>query len=260
MAGVENNELLKVIQNDHLEVAKRLLLEEGFVVPIGFVFTRRDQVDNLLGNGWGIEFIKPKQIFTYERMKGSEVVGLGLDFAMDWERMYHALIRVLPKYRPYLEPFIQLAKEKKLDDPYMRTMRPFMEVSKMDEKDIIAATMKSICERVEAFGAMHVSEAYIVQVTDPKDRDKMADDLADEPTSTEVVMCSLETHEFIRMVTIPIKREASQPGKRRDSGKPIGFGEPQEHIYHYDEPGSKVEGRLSRFLSPLKTKETHATT
>jgi len=71
--------------------------------------------------------------------------------------------------------------------------------------------------------------------------------LAADEKSIEVLISSMETYSFARMVTVPVLRAASK--KRRDSGKVQGFGESIEMI---DRPENEhvLEGRLIRFLKP----------
>jgi hypothetical protein len=243
---MNHSEALKAIQDDHLNAAKAMLTDLGFVAPIGFVFTNRGQVDNLFQGGWGIQFIQQKQVFSYDRMEKAEMVGLALDFSMDCERMYEALIRSSPKAAEVLVPLVEVGKRMNIDDLYVRTMRSFMQATNVDEKDIIAMTMRSVCEKVDAFGAMHISEAYLKQM-DHRPYGGPGD-LARDLTSTEVIICSMETREYVRMLALPILREPPKEGEKRDSGKVIGFGEVQEQLSRFDDPNCVVEGRLVRFL------------
>jgi hypothetical protein len=57
----------------------------------------------------------------------------------------------------------------------------------------------------------------------------------------------METHDFARMLTVPIRREG---GTSRGTGTIVGFGELIEGLDTPDN-GDVVDGRLTRFLKPL---------
>ncbi len=243
---------LKAIQDENFSIAKRIMTEVGRVLPMGFVLTRRDETDKLFESGWGIEFLDPKQLITHDKMGGHEMVGLMLNLAMDWKAMYEAVIRISDKAREFLVPAVEMAKHFKIDDPYMRTMRPFMDATNTDEKDIVSATMRAICEKVDAFAAMHVSEAWMAEPKPGITREDLPNDLSEHPDSVEVVHCVMETREIVRMLAIPILREPPKAGERRDSGKLLGFGEVKEQVVRLGDPEVTAIGRLTRFLKPLE--------
>lgn len=123
----------------------------------------------------------------------------------------------------------------------MRVMRPFLRVAQMDEKDVIAATMRQICDKVDAFASIFHSEAWMRVADSPETIERAREHgLSQDAASVEVVVSSMETHSFTRMILVPIHREPSQT---RDGGKVTGFGEPREN--------SGFEGRLTGFLKPL---------
>lgn len=72
--------------------------------------------------------------------------------------------------------------------------------------------------------------------------------------SIEVLISSMETYDFARVVTVPVLRKASKKRsaaskKRRDSGKVQGFGKSIEMIDR-PENDNVLEGRMIRFLKP----------
>ena len=232
---------LKRMQDGFLAMAKEILLQ-GPLRPVGFVITLHKHVDKLFESGWGIEFIDPKS--CVRDVHDDSIAALIIDLAMDWRRLYHAVLNVFPQTRDVLPRMIKIGKTLDVDDAYMRVMRAFLAATEMDEKDVTAATMRQICDRVDAFACVYHSEAWMRMVEPSETIEQIRRDapesLGQDKKSIEVVMSSMETHDFVRMITVSIHRE---PSETRDGGKVIGFGEPVEN--------DKLAGRLTGFLKPL---------
>lgn len=240
---------LKRMQDNMLEGAKTILRESGRFRPVGFVITRHKHIEKLLETGWGVEMIDPKA--CVRDTKDDTIATLILDLLMDPKRLYHAVLNVFPQTRDVLPQLIAIGEAAKVDDPYKRVMRPFLHVTKLDEKDIVAAVMRQVCEKVDAFASIMQSEAWLRVVDSTEDRNKIPDRLGDDQKSTEVIISTMETHDFVRMVTIPIQRQATEGSAKRDEGPVVGFGAPDELI---DGPNDahELKGRLVRFLKPLE--------
>ena len=241
---------LKRMQNNFFEGAKQILLEGASLRPVGFIITLHKHVDKLFESGWGVEFIDPKA--WMRDTKDDAVATLIIDLAMDWKRLYHAVLNVFPQTQATLPGLIAMGKEIAVDDPYMRVMRAFLTATEMDEKDVVAATMKQICGKVDAFACIHHSEAWIRRVEASETREQIRADapggLGQDAKAVEIVLSAMETYDYARMLTAPIQRA---PSKTRDGGKVLGFGELTESL---DTPDNTtvLQGRLARFLKPLK--------
>lgn len=240
---------LKHMQDHFLEGAQQLLRERGHLRPVGFVITLHKHVAKLFDSGWGIEFIDPKTACV--RAGDDDTATLILDLLMDWKRMYHAVVTVFPQTRAVLAPMIKLAETIVVDDPYMRVMRPFLAQTQMNEKDVIAATMRHVCAKVDAFASIFQSEAWMRTLDLKKEsRADVPQKLAEDAKSIEAVISSMETYDFARMITVPIQREGSV-NQKRDAGKVVGFGDLVETLDTFDNK-NKVDGRLTCFLKPLE--------
>jgi hypothetical protein len=231
------------MQDGFLETSKKLLLEQDRLRPVGFVITLHKHVDKFLESGWGLEFIDPKACLR--DAKDDNAAALIVDLAMDWKRLYHAVLNVWPQTRDVLPAMIELGKGIDVDDAYMRVMRAFLKATEMEEKDIISATMRQICDKANAFASIMHSEAWlrVVDTTSETVDDiykNAPEGLGQDEKSIEVVFSSMQTYDFSRLITVPIHRE---PSATRDGGKVFGFGKPTE-----SEPG---EGRMANFLKPL---------
>jgi hypothetical protein len=244
---------LRRMQDDFVETSKKILLEQDQLRPVGFVVTLHKHVDKLLESGYGVEFIDPKDCLR--DAKDDAVATLVVDLAMDWKKLYHAVLSVFPKTRDVLPRLLDVAETVGADDPHLRLMRPFMASTGLHEKDVVAATMRQICDKVDAFASIMHSEAWM-RALDPSS--ETVDDvyknapggLGQDKKSVEVLVSAMETHDLARMITVPICREPSADPSRRDGGRVLGFEEPTESV-HTAEDRNKLEGRMVRFLKPL---------
>lgn len=245
---------LKRMQDRFLDGAKQILRERGRLPPIGFVVTLHKHVEKLLETGWGAEIIgDPKGAFVRDP-DDDRVATLVLDLLMDWKRIYHAVLDVFPHTQDVLPELVAMAKALQVDAPYKRVMRPFLAHTKLDEKDIIAATMRHVCNKVDAFACIMQTEAWFRTVDPNEDVDQIPDSLGDDTKSIEVVFSSMETYAFTRMVTVPVHRSTSSTeGRQRDKGAVVGFGERTEGL-DTPEDTNLLVGRLVRFLKPLESR------
>ena len=241
---------LKHMQDGFLDAAKKILRVSRHLRPVGFVVTMHKHLDKLSETGWGVEFIDFGSRMSDDRDDAYAV--LILDMAMDWKRQYHAVVSLMPEAAASLKPLLELAERLGVDDPHMRVMRPFLAHVQMDEKDVIAATMRHVCNKVDAFACVMQTEAWLRVVGPTEDAARVeaaaAEGLGRDAKAVEVVASSMDTHDFARMLTVPIRRA---PSKQRDGGKVLGFGEPSEAVVTADDPNNKIEGRFVRFLKPL---------
>lgn len=233
---------LKRVQDNLLATSKKILLEDGRLKPVGFVVTMRKHIDKLLESGYGVEFIDRTECLR--DAQDDRIAILMINLSMSWRRLYHAVMAVYPQTRDTLPKMIALGESVSVDDAYMRVMLAFLNATELDEKDVAAAVMRQICDKVAAFACIFHSEAWMRLVGPAETADQIRANapqgLGQDQKSIEVVMSSMETYDFKRFITTPIHREQSAT---RDGGKVIGFGEPREN--------GAFQGRLADFLKPL---------
>ncbi len=243
---------LKRVQDNFLETAKKILLEDGRLRPIGFVVTLHKHVEKLFESGYGLEFIDPKE--CVRDVPDDQVTTLVVDLAMDWKKLYHAVLTVFPKTQSVLPRMLELGQSISVDDAYMRTTRAFLTGAQLDEKDVTVATMRQICDKAEAFACIMQSEAWLRAVGASETVEQIYEDapggLSQDMRSVEVIISSMETYDFARVLVVPIHREAARRGLPRDAGRVLSFEEPTEKIVcaGADEYG----GRMVGLLKPLK--------
>jgi hypothetical protein len=236
----------KRLQDHLLEHSKKAVLEHGHVGPMGFIITHVQNIDNLFESGYGVEFIDPKTAFVHDETDNT-IVTLTIDLGMSWKKLYHAVLTVFPETQNTLPGLLTLGTEIKVDDPHKHLMRAFLSATELDTRDVIAAMMRQICDKTDAFASIFHSEAWQRAGEPGEARDTIPEDLGTDEKSIEVLISSMETYSFARMVTVPVLRAASKG--RRDSGKVQGFGESVEMIDR-PENDNVLEGRLIRFLKP----------
>lgn len=241
---------LKLLQDQFLEGGKQILRERGHLGTVGFVVTLHKHVEKLLESGWGAEFIgNPKDVFV--RLDDDRVVALVLDMTMDWKRLYHAVLELYPKMREILPALIEAANQAQVDDPYKRVVRPFLKAAQLDEKDIVAGTMRQVCEKVDAFACIMQCEAWFYEVDPSVPGDQLPDDLSTDAKSVEVIFSSMETRDFARLLKTLIRRAPSDDPATRDAGVVVDFGERIEMLISPEEQVA-VSGRFMNFLKPLE--------
>ena len=178
---------LKRLQDNLFERSKKSLMKHGHIGPVGFVITHVRNIDKLLQSGYGVEFIDPKATFVCSEADDT-IATLTIDLAMDWKKLYHAVLTVFPKTQNILPGLLALGAEIKLDDPYKRLMRPFLSATELDTRDIIAATMRQICDKTEAFASIFHSEAWQRAIEPGESPDKIPKDLGADGKSIEVLI------------------------------------------------------------------------
>ena len=240
---------LKRVQDHFIDVGKTLLLESGQLHPLGFIVTLHKHVDKLFEHGWAFEIVDPKACV---RDPGDDQIAtLVVDLLMDYQRLYGAVVNVFPQTRGVLERMVSLARSIEVDDPYMRVMRPFLAHARMHEKDVIAATMRHLCDKVDAFASIFQSEAWLRTVDLHQETEAdVPQSLADDTKAVEVVISSMETYDVTRRVRTPSLREKAQGKQKRYEGKVLGFGESADRIDAADNTAI-AKGRFTRFLKPL---------
>lgn len=240
---------LKRMQDNFLATSKTLLREHGCLRQVSFIITLHKHIEKLFESGWGVEFIDPKTACVHR--DGDAAAALILDLAMDWKKLYHACLRVFPETVDVLPPMLVLGQQLKVDDPYKRVMRPFLAHTRLEEKDVTAATMRHICGKVDAFACIMHSEGWLRVVEQGESAEDLAGTLSQDQKSIEVLFSSMETYDFTRMITVPILR-VTTPGISvpRDGGKVVGFGDAAESVEEADR-AALVEGRFVNLLKPL---------
>lgn len=241
---------LKQMQDNHIEIAKQILLESRQLCQIGFVITKRDQVDALFDSGFGIEFLDVKDVLKKDSPE-EEIVVLAVDMSTDYQKLFYVVCQLYPKVAPTIQGLLEVGRRDwKLaeSEVYGHIMKPFLQISGLLDKDLTAGVMRLICEKVNAFAAIHISEGWKPRMDVP--REQLPDYLGDDPASVEVVVCSMDAYEFRRMVVIPILRGPSPDPNKRDGGEVLGFGEVDEMVDNKDGV-NQIKGRFANFLKPF---------
>lgn len=234
---------LKGLQDHLLAKAQVILQQSDHLRPAGFVVTLHKHLDKLFESGYGVEFLDPKQLLSDDP---DGIAVLIVDLLMGWKRLYHAILSLFPPMRDVLPGLLEIGVAAEVDDPYMRVVRPFLSAAQLDEKDITIGTVRQICDKTDAFACIYQSEAWIRMVRS-SDREAVEgvrqNGLSQDAKAIEVVLSTMEAHDFGRSLMMPIEREPSSDPSKRDQGKVRGFGTPKET--------GAMQGRVANFLKPL---------
>jgi len=240
------NDELKELQNTIVESSKQIVIADGHMVELGIVITKQSNVDAIFNGGFSIEYLDISDTF---KPPSDGIAVLVVDIASDAKKLFSAACSLYP----HISDKLKLALEKARtifgipeSDTHRQVMRHFMEVTGTSYKDIIAGTIRRICQKVNAFAALMVSGAWMLSLEEEINEDTdIPDNVSDNPNSKEVIMCSMDALEFRRMLCAPILRAPSEKSI-------IGFDETEETIDNKDGE-SPLEGRFLEFLNPVST-------
>lgn len=243
---------LKSFQDDQLETAKKWLAEDDNLPSLLFLVTTKDAIPEKMKNGLKV-MSNPLEISNLEEVPFDKPVFVTFDLVSTWKNLFHMMMHVPGKHQAILPMLVKSAEDMDIDDPFMRVMRPFMQVSNLHEKDIQALFMRQMILELGAYAFVKMDEAYTLDspMKEGETKEEAQDrykDLKSNPKSIECIMVMLETHKYQRMITLPFTRE------KRDTGKVTGFGEPK--IYEVKEGNdNSLTGRFVNMLRPLPEDE-----
>jgi hypothetical protein len=245
---------LKRLQDNFLATSKKILLADGNLRPVAFIVTLAKHIDKLRESSWGVEFIGPQPMCVRDD-QDDRIATLILPLVMSWKSLYHAILDVFPTTRDIMPGMITLGESVPgVEDPYETVVQAFLRATNMKQKDVAAAVIREICGKVDAFACILHSEAWYRTVAPTESVDQIYKDapksLGQDTKSVEVIVSTMETYNFARMLTMPIERELSPEPSDRGGGKILGFGTMVEHL---DSPDGDyvLRGRMARFLKPL---------
>lgn len=204
-------------------------------------------MNELLSNGFPIEFLDPKDMLRPESKEGVSCLVVRID--PDWEKLFEATCLLWPESVPSLRKAVEKGKvvfgipESEI---YERTMRVFLKVNNLNSKDITSGLIRLICQKVDVFAVIMISEAFqlLAETKEELEKETSKGSLADNTKSTEIVASFLDALSFRRILTVDIKRDESE--------NIVGFGEVQESIDNKD-GAATIGGHFIEFLKPIST-------
>lgn len=242
---------LKQFQEDQIESAKAFMMEEGRVPSFLFLVTTMSSIPEKFKEHLKV-LSEDDTIKQLGDVPEDRPIFVTFDMDTYWKNLYHMMMHVPGKHRAVLPMLVKAGEDANVDDPYMRVMRPFLEISKLHPKDVQALFMRQMILEVGAYAFVKLDEAYIVDRA--LKEGETADDVTGEgsiknhPDSKECIMVFLETHKYQRMVTIPFTRAGPE-----EDDKVTGFLEPKIIEIGADE--HSLKGRFVNMLRPLPEEE-----
>lgn len=256
---------LEEFQEQILSQAKQTLISEGMVNPATFIVARKmgisPKVRSLL-----------RKLTSLEKMDDDEAASNPNDLVcMILPNVMNPsiILEIIPdalegvqfekgKFEPSLievlrasaSGFFQTTDSTIIDEKVWGALRRILD---MTEKDVFSFYLKYLCRSAEAEAILKVDEVFfqmkpVLEGKNPEDVD-VPQNLGDDPTSEEGVMCSLETKSVQKMAILKFKRDADK--------KPTSFervnmgGQKTEHK-------NVMNGRFMNLIKPETTSESSA--
>jgi hypothetical protein len=242
---------LKGLQEMHAEWARDTMREDQHLSPVAFVVSDIDKARQAIKYAhlptWGDVINSPQSAHA-------DTGVMCMLLHEGWENLYSSLNLAwdywFERDKPNPLPMLfQMAETHGMDDPYLRTVRPFLKVTGLAPRDVVTDAVRYVARQCDAQAVIVCHETWIKVGQGPKPPGSLADD----PASTEQMVCTLDAREYVRMLYTPVQRTSPKKGEARDSGRVLGFGETFAMIddgtdIKGDWTRGRLEGRMVRFL------------
>lgn len=242
-----NNIDLIALQDSSIDSAKKRIMEDGQLHQFGVILIRGSQMDELFSSGFSMEFLNSKDMFRPESKDGASCLVVSID--PSWEKLFGATCILYPEMAQPLNHVIEMGKAAfgvPESEIYERTMRVFLKVNDLSSKDITSGIIRLICQKVDAFAVIMISEAWqlLAETKESLEKETSKGSFADNPKSIEILASFLDASSFRRILTVGIKRD--------ESGDIVGFEDIQESMDNKDGEAA-IGGRFIEFLKPIST-------
>lgn len=251
------DEQLQEFQNDMFRVAKERLEEEGHLMPITFVLTRKMEVDQWLRSS--IVDSSTWQPPTDDGSTPMEFVFLMVPCLYDDAKTLVHMIKYLSsnpvETSRIFDMLISTAPAFGQGDPYKTIVKVFKQQNggNIHNKDIVASFLKTLCHRTEALAYVKIDEAWYKAMEAPKDKkvESLKDahelmphgSLEHDMEAKEMLMCYLETKTLKKHISETFERE------ERDTGKILSWGK-KDVLLDDGKNKHKLDGRFCHLLQP----------
>lgn len=232
---------LREFQDSFVALAKDMFLGQERLLPFaavlcyrlkGAAFAKREDVRLIFGSEPELSALPNEAVCTFVT-----------PLHFNWEQKFHILVsNGDARTRAVLKELVAVAIENSVDEPHMRVVRPFMQVTGLNEKDIQAMAMAELARGTSAFAILMVQEGYF-KYGDAHP----AGSLRDDASAKEGILAMLETRQGSRLVHVPVLRDSG----RRDVGAVVRFDDAKIFNDHL-ERDLGMKGRFAQLLAPLE--------
>jgi hypothetical protein len=242
--------MLKQMQDEFFDVAKKLVERDGDLMGISFVIAYHGnlaKLDKLSAIGVATPIDDEA---SWPGLSDHDAIVIAVAWPMTWHERLNVILHAMePAQRELLTDLLQktIAILGDDDNSYRTVARPVMHALGCHEKDILAIALKAVCEAVDAFAVINLMTAWVGE-GEVAERHMNDSSLADDPESNEMLVSILESQALSRYVFLPLSRE---PDKDRGKGKFAGWGD--QHCDSSEEnPGMAGTGRFADLLKPIR--------
>jgi hypothetical protein len=248
---------LKKWQDNVMDIAKKILRENGELRPVAFVLTERMNIDEdlqksalMLKDGEGVTLTN---LANADEVKPADTVVLIIDLMFGPEQALEVIkTRMPPEQAVFISALEAQGHKFGVKNPSVGVAKVLMERLDLDIKDVVAMAIELIIKKTDAIAYIKLDETWMVGAKDKTGEEIEAfrranGGLEGHPDATEAIMSLLETDGLVRMLTVDFRRN------RPKTGRVIGFGEPKE-ILETNETDQKqvVQGRFAHLFDKAK--------
>jgi len=221
-----------------LEECKKRIVADGHIPRICYVFSSADKVPD------SNEAMKAIPLDEKSNKDPNACAITLIDLQPDENGLVNMLRILNPRFSEAYPELAELGKKMGVDEDAIprHVLNAFFVATGGKENDIIAAYMKLMIKKMDAYAYVHQSETWAVSMSHEEDRKNFSRDLSKDPRSEEAICVSMETFEYTEMHTVRFHRT------ERNTGQVTGFEETQS-LRTGD--GNEIRGRLHGILRPM---------
>ena len=220
-----------------VEESKKSLLEKGYLARVLWLFSTADKLPD---SKWIETHNLPSENNPPPgKPKDETTMILAVDMSPGAEGLLGMLLVLFPKFEDDLA-FLRSVAPPHLTEGQksMAILKGFMQVSGMNDGDILARYMAYMVKKVGAYAYVHQAETWWVEAKSDEERKKLPKSLAEYDGRREAIGILWETYDQGEMISIPFLREGGKVGE----GKITEFLEPRIS------KGNEAQGRLVNLL------------
>lgn len=250
-------EKLKKWHDGVIETAKKILREDGELRPIALFLAEKMSIDQDLQEGsWLLSRTDNEvtNLVNADEVKPADTVVLVVDLVLSPDQVLAVLKSYMSAEHAAFIDSLETTGRKAygVKDPAVGMSKILMDHFGISIKDVVSMAIQSVIKKTDAIAYVKVDEAWLVSArkNDSDAVTKFSDEngsIQTHPDAKEAIMTFLETTDFVRMVSVPFRRN------RPKTGRVIGFDEPMEITETPENRDSeKISGRFAHLFDKAK--------
>lgn len=248
-------ENLKKWQDGILDMAKKILREEGELRPVAFFLTEKMSIDEGLQSS--ALMLKPDgdvltNLANASDVKPADTIVLLVDLNIGPEQALEVIkSRMPPEMATFVSNLEAEGHRFGIPSPATSIAKVVMQKLELDTKDVVALAIQLMIKKTDAIAYVKLDETWMVS-SKGNEKDILAyqqehGTLENHPDMIEAITSIMETEGLSRMVSVEFKRN------RPKTGRIIGFGDPKEIVETPDtESKYRSSGRFTHLFEKAK--------